>query len=118
MYIPQRSDHALTPSQLLEKAVVASAPPLAPTQPSVAGVSEISRLRAKLDRIGEINKNGAGQNDEYAREYHKQVNQPTSDLSSLVDQIGQLFSDTGVNGKAASKGFDNAEDEANHVAGG
>ena len=50
MYIPQRSDHALTPSQLLEKAVVASAPPLAPTQPSVAGVSEISRLRAKLDR--------------------------------------------------------------------
>ncbi|MEC4020216.1 hypothetical protein [Streptomyces sp. H27-D2] len=84
--------------------------------------AEMSTILADLRRINDNinlqNKTAAGQDDEYAKEYHKFVEKRGKGLSTGLDGLSELLDMVGVNGKAASDGLDEAEDDASKIAAG
>jgi hypothetical protein len=75
-----------------------------------------ANLRSKIDQINTLNKTAAGNNDEYAHAYHKQVDDATNNLSDLVDSVRKLFGLTADGGNTASGLFKTAGDAATKVA--
>jgi hypothetical protein len=72
----------------------------------------VGRLAETVRAINEANKSAAGRNDEFARAYHKQIDEPTGDLADLVRTIQQEFHLTGERGGFAADNFDRAHDDA------
>ena len=72
-------------------------------------------LRSKLDQINSLNNTAAGDDDAYAKAYHKQVDDATSNISDLVDSIRLMFGLTADGGNTASGLFQGAEDSATTV---
>lgn len=70
------------------------------------------RLRARLDQISQDNLSAAGTDDEYAQQYHANVDEPTRSLSGLVDGIGGLFGTTGANGQTVAGTFADVDDDS------
>lgn len=74
-------------------------------------------LRQNIDEVNKDNMDAAGKDDATARAYHSQVDAPTSDLSTLVEDIATLFGITGDRGTAAAgvlqQGDEAAADEVN-----
>src|SRR5690242_7240417 len=77
---------------------------------SIAEVTQ--RLRERIDQINEANKRAAGEKDATAKAYHKQVDEPTQNLSNLVDQIGKLFGVTATRGGLAAQSLEDAAEDA------
>ncbi|SDP39546.1 hypothetical protein [Actinacidiphila guanduensis] len=73
-------------------------------------------LQSKIEEINDQNKKGGGESDEYAKAYHKQVDDATQNLSDLVDRVREFFANTADSGKNASDQFSKTEDEAATVA--
>ena len=69
-------------------------------------------LRSKIDQINTLNKTASGENDAYAKAYHKQIDAATSNISDLVDSIRKLFGFTADGGDTATGLFQQGEDTA------
>jgi hypothetical protein len=76
-------------------------------------IAEVTgHLRSKIDQINLLNKSAAGQDDDYAKTYHEQVDDATSNLSQLVESIATLFGITADGGDTATGLFQKGQDDA------
>jgi hypothetical protein len=68
------------------------------------GISDtILALAEKVDHINALNKTAAGKDDATAKAYHAQINGPTNDMATLVQEMGHMF---GVKAEAGSDAAD------------
>ncbi len=74
-------------------------------------------LRTKLDQINDLNRTAGGRDDQFAKAYHKQIDEATNNISELVDSIRQLFGMNAEGGNTATGLFDTGEDDASKNAG-
>jgi hypothetical protein len=72
----------------------------------------VTSLGEQLDRIGAMNKDAAGIDDDIANAYHGQVTKPTQDLSTLVHNISVALGLTGDSGEIVTTQFEHGEEHA------
>jgi len=77
---------------------------------SIAEVTQ--RLQERIVQINEANKRAAGEKDATAKAYHKQVDEPTQNLSGLVEEIAKLFGVTATRGTLAAQTLEDAAEDA------
>jgi len=82
---------------------------------AIAATTE--QLADLLGRINQANLQAAGRDDETAKAYHKQMDDPTSNLAAVVRQVGELFGITGERGSAAAGVLADSSDTTNETAG-
>lgn len=75
----------------------------------------IDTMRNKADEINQFNKGAAG-DDELGKTYHSQVDQPTTDLTTLLKQVRDAVDNVGQQGQNASNILDNADQNAKDQA--
>ena len=75
-------------------------------------------LQTRLALINRENAEYAGTDDAIAKAYHGQIDQPTTDLATLVTAIQNLLQLTGSDGSEVAEGFKRAETDAGQTASG
>jgi hypothetical protein len=90
--------------------------------------SKFSQFGAIADLVGSLHKTFVtlhaenvrygGEHDMIGAAYHREIDVPTNDLLTLVDNIAAMFRLTGVNGGVAADGFHNADNDAKGAASG
>ena len=73
-------------------------------------------LQHRLALIHQENAQYGGRDDPIARAYHRQIDQPTTDLGVLVTGMQQLLELTGEGGSGVADDFSRAHDGANLAA--
>jgi hypothetical protein len=73
-------------------------------------------LRHLFDTLNTENLTYAGHDDQIARAYHKEIDEPTKSLVDLVDSIARMFTVTGAKGGAAANDFEQANNDAGATA--
>ncbi|MFE9426017.1 hypothetical protein ACFYNO_24000 [Kitasatospora sp. NPDC006697] len=77
----------------------------------------IDEVHTKISDINDFNKKSAG-DDDIGKQYHQTVDQPTRDLSDLVDQVRKAVAKVGENGKTAKDLFDSTDSDLTDQTGG
>jgi hypothetical protein len=81
-------------------------------------IAEITgHLQEQFTLINKDNLVAGGTNDDVARTYHKQIDEPTRFLVDLVTKIQTEFHLTNDKGRATANTFDDANNAANGAAG-
>lgn len=77
-------------------------------------VNLISTMQGTLQRIAGANSQAVG-DDEIGKQYHKTVDQPTQDLTGLMQDVSNTVNMTGQAGQDTSDGFANADEAGTDV---
>jgi hypothetical protein len=77
----------------------------------------IGRMQNYANEITKYNQEAAG-SDTIGQQYHTTVDQPTTDLVTLMTQVYDVVNMTGQNGKDTSDQFDAADEDGASLANG
>ncbi|MDH6133268.1 hypothetical protein P3T37_002663 [Kitasatospora sp. MAA4] len=75
----------------------------------------IDTMRTKANEITEFNKNSAG-NDDLGKTYHKQVDDPTTNLDKLLQQVRDAVDNAGHQGQNTTDLLNAADQNAKDSA--
>ncbi|MFE6745471.1 hypothetical protein ACFVGM_06415 [Kitasatospora purpeofusca] len=75
----------------------------------------LKEIETEVETINRLNKSVGG-NDEIGKQYHEQIDEPTTNLTELIKKVRQVVGTVGENGEKLADKLDRADDLATEIA--